>query len=183
MVEKVETSARPALRRTALGWMHRYGTPLTVGLFAVSTVSGVALFFRLAPAAFHSMHEWLSLLLLVPFGVHMWKNWRPLVGYARRRTLFIPIALTEIAAIPFVYTGLTTVRAGGGQPAFRVVRMLTQTPLTALAQILKTTPDALQADLQRRGFTVASADDRLDKITAGSDTPPERLLFDLIPSR
>ena len=181
MAETLNTFPRPALRRSVLASLHRYGTPLTVGLFAVSTVSGVALFFRLAPAAFHAMHEWLSLVLLVPFGVHMWKNWRPLVGYARRRTLFIPIGLTVLAALPFVYTGLTATRTG--QPAFRAVRLMTQTPLTALAPILKTTPDALQADLQRRGFTVASADDRLDTITAGSGTAPERLLFDLMPSR
>lgn len=181
MTNSLDTTPRPAARPRVLGWMHRYGTPLTVGLFAVSAVSGVALFFRWAPAAFHSMHEWLSLVLLVPFGVHMWKNWRPLVGYARRRTLFVPIALTVLAALPFVYTGLTATRAG--QPAFRVVRLMTQSPLTALAPVLKTTPDALQADLRRRGFTVASADDRLDKITAGSGTAPERLLFDLMPSR
>ena len=40
-------------------FLNRYATPLTLGLFAVSALSGVALFFHLAPGAFHGMHEWL----------------------------------------------------------------------------------------------------------------------------
>lgn len=53
---------------------NRYATPLTTGLFAVSAISGVALFFHLGSAYFHGMHEWLSMALLIPFGVHVWKN-------------------------------------------------------------------------------------------------------------
>ncbi|HSO47757.1 MAG TPA: DUF4405 domain-containing protein [Rhizobiaceae bacterium] len=54
----------------------RYATPLTSGLFAVSLISGVALFFHLGQAAFHGMHEWLSMVLILPFALHLWKNWR-----------------------------------------------------------------------------------------------------------
>ncbi len=168
-------------RNIALGWLHRYGTPLTVGLFLVSAVSGVALFFRWAPQAFHSMHEWLSLVLLAPFAVHMWKNWRPLIGYLRRRTLMIPLALSLVVAIPFAINGLTATRTGS--PAFRVVRLMTAAPLTALAPVLKTTPERLQSALQERGFTVASVSDRFDSIVAGGPTPPERVLFELLPGR
>ena len=174
------TAPLPTRGRKLAGWAHRNGTPLTVGLFAVSAVSGVALFFRWAPAAFHAMHEWLSLLLLAPFVLHMWKNWRPLVGYARRRTLFVPLAVTIVAALPFAYSGLTTPRTGN--PAFRAARLLTGVPLETLAPVLKTTPDALLAELARRGFPAATAGDRLDRIAAGSGTAPERLLFELLPA-
>ena len=168
-------------RNTALAWLHRYGTPLTVGLFLVSAISGVALFFRWAPQAFHSMHEWLSLVLLAPFAVHMWKNWRPLIGYFRRRTLTIPLALSLVVALPFAVNGLTATRTGS--PAFRVVRLMTAAPLTTLAPVLKTTPERLQAALQDRGFTVASISDRFDTIVASGSIPPERVLFDLLPAR
>src|SRR3954463_6656648 len=54
---------------------HRYATPLTLGLFAVSAVLGVALFFRVGQSVFHGMHGWLSLALLLPFTLHVWRNW------------------------------------------------------------------------------------------------------------
>ena len=44
--------------------LSRYATPLTTGLFLVSLVSGIALFFHLGAAAFHGMHEWLSMALM-----------------------------------------------------------------------------------------------------------------------
>jgi hypothetical protein len=56
--------------------LSRYATPLITGLFIVSLVSGVALFFHLGSAWFHSMHEWLSMVLILPFVLHIWKNWR-----------------------------------------------------------------------------------------------------------
>ena len=165
-------------RNTVLRWLHRFGTPLTVGLFLVSAISGIALFFRWAPQAFHSMHEWLSLVLLAPFAVHMWKNWRPLVGYIRRRTLAIPLVLSVVVAIPFAINGHTATRTGS--PAFRVVRLMTAAPLTALAPLLKTTPERLQTALQDRGYTVAAVSDRFDAIVPAS---PERVLFELLPGR
>ncbi len=43
-------------------FLARYATPLTTGLFIVSLVSGIALFFHWGGAAFHGMHEWLSMV-------------------------------------------------------------------------------------------------------------------------
>ena len=60
--------------------LYRYATPFTTGLFLVSLVSGVALFFHVGPAAFHGMHEWLSMVLILPFVLHMWRNWRPMLS-------------------------------------------------------------------------------------------------------
>lgn len=127
------------------------------------------------------MHEWLSLVLLAPFAVHIWKNWRPLVGYMRRRTLMIPLISSVVVAIPFAINGLTATRTGS--PAFRIVRLMTAAPLSALAPVLKTTPERLQTALQERGFTVASVSDRFDAVVASGSIPPERVLFELLPGR
>ena len=47
--------------------LNRYATPLITGLFLVSMISGIALFFHWGSAWFHGMHEWLSMVLIVPF--------------------------------------------------------------------------------------------------------------------
>ena len=59
----------------------KYATPFIAGLFLVSLVSGVALFFHVGNATFHGMHEWLSMVLILPFVLHLWKNWKPLFAY------------------------------------------------------------------------------------------------------
>ena len=162
-------------------FVNRYATPLTTGFFVISTVSGVALFFHWIPPVFHSMHEWLSMLLLLPFVLHLWKNWNALLTYFRRKTIWLPLAASLVVAVPFAAMGLTA--GSGGNPAFRAVGLLTQAPLSELAPVLDTTPDALLADLQLRGYPAASADETLSTLATASGTPVNELLFALLPQR
>jgi hypothetical protein len=161
-------------------YLSRLATPLTLGLFAVSGVSGAALFFHFGQSAFHEMHEWLSMVLLAAFALHVWKNWPALVGYARRGALWLPLAASLVAAVAFA---LPAIGGGerGGSPV-RAVAALTHAPLEDLAPILKTTSDALQAKLKQRGYTVASAKDTLETVAAASGAPAARILFDIMPT-
>jgi hypothetical protein len=162
-------------------FLNRYATPLTTGLFLISTISGVALFFRWQPRAFHAMHEWLSLLLLAPIIFHLWKNWRPLTSYAKRGWLLIPLVLSIAAAVPFAWSGLTS--TGGGNPAFRIIPVIAKARLTDLAPILRTTPEALLASLREKGYAVASTDQTLDAVATAAGVPPSEILLKLIPAR
>ncbi len=160
----------------------RYVTPLTTGLFLVSAISGIALFFRWAPGTFHAMHEWLSMLLLVPFVLHMWRNWGAFMTYVKRKTLWIPLILCIIISIPFAWPS-SQGQSGGGNPAFRVVRLMTQAPLSSLAPMLKTSPDALLKKLQDMGYKASSANDTLDGIAAAANEQSLNVLLKLLPSR
>lgn len=162
-------------------FLDRYATPLTLGLFAISAISGVALFFHTAQGTFHEMHEWLSMLLLLPFAFHIWKNWRPLVAYARRGTLLLPILACLLVAVPFALQTTGGKGEGRGGPPTRVISLMTEAPLTDLAPLLKTTPDALMASLAEQGYTPNSADDTLATVAAGAGTSPEQLLMTLAP--
>lgn len=161
-------------------FMHRYGTPLTAGLFAVSTVSGVALFFHWAPRTFHAMHEWLSLLLLAPFVLHLWKNWKPLLTYAKRKTLVIPLVLSVLVAVPFA---MLTGKGRGGNPAFQTVALLTEASVADLAPVFHATPEDLLQHLQKRGYKATSADDSVTTIAVASAVPATEVLYAMMPSR
>jgi len=162
-------------------FVNRYATPLITGLFVVSTVSGIALFFHWIPPVFRAMHEWLSMLLLLPFVLHLWKNWNALLAYFRRKTIWLPLAASLVVAVPFAAMGLSG--GPGGNPAFRAVGLLTQAPLSELAPVLETTPEALLADLEARGYPAASADATLSAVAAATGTPANELLFALLPQR
>ena len=156
-------------------------TPMTVALFLVSGVSGVALFFHWTPGLFHSMHEWLSVALLAPVAIlHVVKNWRPLVGYARRGAFYLPFALALAVAAPFAVAGWN----GAGVPlGVRSARLLTQTRLGDLAPVLGTTPEDLMQSLTRLGAAPRSANDTLDGIAAAAGTNAAELLTSVLPKR
>ena len=159
-------------------FINRYATPLTTGLFAVSTVSGVALFFHWAPGAFHGMHEWLSMVLLLPFALHMWKNWNSLVTYAKRKSLWLPLLLSLVVALPFAASAFNG--KPGGNPAFLAMQLVSQARLADTAPLFKMSTEELIGRLKQRGLTVNSADDTFGKIAASAGMPPAQLVAELM---
>ena len=131
--------------------VNRFATPFTTGLFVVSTVSGVALFFHFGAGIFHGMHEWLSMVLLVPVALHVWKNWLPIKLYFQRGTLVLPLAVSLVAGLAFAAPGLMSGAASGGNPQMAMYKAIAEAPISAVAPVLKTTPEALVAKLQAAG--------------------------------
>lgn len=163
-------------------WIDRLITPLTTGLFLVSAVSGVALFFHWSSGTFHAMHEWLSMALLIPFALHVWKNWNALMGYLRRGYLIWPLVASLVVALPFAWGSLQGGGAGGGNPAFRAVGLMTQAPLTDIAPLLHQAPEELLAELQSKGVKAESVDESLEQMAKASDTTAMALLAQLMPA-
>jgi len=145
--------------------LQRYATPFITGLFLVSLVSGVALFFHVGQATFHGMHEWLSMLLVIPFVLHLWKNWRPMSVYFTKPAFAVAMALSLAMAVPFVMTAAT---GAGGPPVLALSHALLDNPAADVAPLLKSTPEAILDTLKASGFTVSVASDPLTAIARAS---------------
>lgn len=116
--------------------VNRYATPFTTGLFVVSLVSGVALFFHIGSSWFHGMHEWLSMVLIVPFALHVWKNWLPMKLYFQKGRLVWPLAASLLAAVLFVVPSLTG-GAAGGNPQVAMFQAIGNARIADLEPVLK----------------------------------------------
>ena len=125
------------------------------------------------------MHEWLSLVLLLPFALHVWKNWSAMLGYLRRGTMLVPVGACLLAGAAFAVPALSG--GGGPPPPIRAVQLLVRTPLAELAPVLGTTAEELRASLAGRGAAPVSDTDSLATVAAAAGTSPEALLFGLLP--
>ena len=153
--------------------LNRYATPFVTGFFLISLISGVALFFHVGTAAFREMHEILSLVLILPFGLHAWKNWRPLLNYFRRAPFWIGSAVSLAAAIAFAWPAITGAAGGaGGPPPFALSNAVMKAPVAEVAPVLNVTAEDLLAGLRAKGFTVTGAEQSLADIgkASGKDT-------------
>lgn len=149
--------------------LQRYATPFVTGLFAVSLISGIALFFHLGSQYFHGMHEWLSMVLILPFVFHVWKNWKPMSLYFRQGTFAIAMLVSLAAALFFAFGEGGEGRGGaGGPPPFAVYHAVIGKPLQQVAPLLDQTPEALIQTLTARGFTVTGPDQTLAAIAKAS---------------
>lgn len=158
-----------------------YATPLITGLFVVSLVSGVALFFHLGSAWFHSMHEWLSIVLILPFVLHIWKNWRSFVNYFKRPAMAVASVASLAAAVAFVVPVITAdgSAARSGPPEFAAVRAMQNAPISTVATLYGQDGNGLAERLRERGYTVVSTDMSLNAVAAASGKSPREILVDL----
>ena len=155
-----------------------FATPFTVGLFFVSTISGIALFQHVGESEFHEMHEWLSTALLIPAALHLWRNWVPLVAYLKCGRLLMPVGLCLVIALGFAGQGLLG-GSGGGNPGFAAVNLLLQERLVAVAPIIHASAEDVAAKLRAKGYVIASMDATLGEIATASGREPPRMVADL----
>jgi ABC-type Fe3+ transport system permease subunit len=154
---------------------NRYATPFTTGLFLVSLISGIALFFHVGGAAFHGMHEWLSMVLILPFVLHLWRNWWAFTAYLKQPPMAIALVASLVMALAFVIPTL-----GGDQHSGPPQRVLFQAfengTITQIAPLFGHTAESLTTVLKEAGYTVTSADQRIAEIAKASGKAP----FDLV---
>ncbi|RAK18163.1 DUF4405 domain-containing protein [Salipiger aestuarii] len=149
--------------------VNRWATPLIAGLFLVSLISGIALFFHWNAFWFHGMHEWLSMVLIVPFALHLWKNWRPMKAYIRKPAFAVAMVVSLLAAIVFVVPTIGATSGPRNGPAqFGMAQKMLGGSVAEIAAILDESPTSLAARLARAGFTITSPDQTLSGIAAAS---------------
>lgn len=133
----------------------RYSTQLITGLFLISLISGVALFFHWESGIFHSMHEWLSMVLIVPFALHLWKHWRAMARYFQQRSMSLALALSVIAAAAFPLWP-SSGSESGGRPEFGVINQISLASVAQVAPLFDLSSDQLIDGLNLAGFSTAN---------------------------
>jgi hypothetical protein len=162
-------------------FLFRFATPLVIGFFVVSAVSGIGLFLHIAPKLFHEMHEILSMVFLLAFALHLWRNWESFGGYVKRGTVWVPLAIALVACVPFVLEALE--EGEQRESAAGAARLMTEAPLSELAPLLNTTPQGLVETLGRHGHRAASAETSLAALASMSGASTSDLLRIVLPAR
>ncbi|MCW1918437.1 DUF4405 domain-containing protein [Rhodobacter sp. KR11] len=147
-----------------LSFFNRYATPFITGFFVISLVTGVALFFHFGPTAFREMHEILSLVLILPFAFHIWKNWRPMVSYFKHAPMVVALGLSILACVPFFLETGTDTRSG--PPAFAFVTQAMTHSADEIAPLLDMTGDEIRTKLTASGYVFAAPDQPLSEVAA-----------------
>lgn len=129
-------------------------TPLVIGAFGLSAVTGVLMFFHLDSGLNKTAHEWLSWAMIIGVGLHA------LLHMPAFKRYFTQTAGREVIGVFALVLALSFIPAGGSgasDPSFAPpVRALAKAPITVLAQVAGTSTDDVKAKLQAQGLTVTS---------------------------
>jgi hypothetical protein len=161
---------------------HRYATPAITGLFLVSLISGTALFLGVGQGLFREMHEILSMVLILPFVLHLWKNWRAFANYFSRTPMLVTLAVSAVAALAFALGSGSEGARAGGPPQFAFASEVLTHTVAEVAPIVDATPDELIARLAGAGFTVTDMNQPLTDVAAASGQDQFALVAALMPA-
>ncbi len=153
-------------------------TPLVIGAFALSAVTGVLMFFHLDSGLNKLAHEWLSWAMLVAVGLHAALNLPAFKRYFGQKTALGVMGLFALLlALSFV-----SLPGGKKPPSWGApIQALAQAPLPVLAQVLGQSPQQLQAQLAQSGLTVDSDQQSLQDLVGPELKAQVRMLNRLLP--
>ena len=146
-------------------FQREWATPLTIGAFVLSAVTGVLMFFHLDIGFNKLAHEWLGWAMVGAVALHAAINWKALKRHFKtgigRGLIGVFILLTTLSFLPLE-------NQGGGNPVRLAMEAVTAAPIALLATLSGKETDLLYKELQAEGFSVDNAQQSLREIT-GSD--------------
>lgn len=123
-------------------------TPLVIGAFALSAVTGGLMFFHLDTGLNKAVHEWLGWLMVAAVAAHVLLHQQ-----AFKRHWAAPVG-KGIIVLSLAVLGLSFLPLGGAKsepPFVRPLKTLAQAPLPVLAQVAGIDMAELQRRLQAAG--------------------------------
>ena len=140
-------------------------TPVVIGAFFLSAVTGVLMFFHLDSGLNKAAHEWLSWAMLIGVALHVLLNLPAFKRYFSQTAGKVVIGLfVLILALSFIPLG----GSGAKEPGFAPpVRALAQAPISVLAQVAGRSSEDVTAQLQAAGFTVTSDQQSVADLVGG----------------
>jgi len=156
-----------------------WATPLALGAFLVSALTGAALFFEVDTSTGKAAHQWLGWLLVLAIALHVstsWGSFRAHLAGTRGRLIagaFLLFALGAVIPLPEAAEDAEDEAGGeqsGGDGAERpdgwpaAEYGLTHAPLRAVAAVAGRDVDAVLASLRSAGFEDAAAERSIDEL-------------------
>jgi hypothetical protein len=143
-----------AMAQTLKSW----ATPLAVGAFTISGVTGLLIFFDLELGIVEPVHKWLSWLLVTGVILHLISNWKQFTGYFSKKPAIGIIGaalIVTIASVLPIFGKEDEGKEGGKEKSGKVAaQLLESSSLETVALVIKTTPKALVEQLGKSGILV-----------------------------
>lgn len=129
--------------------LRTWATPLTISSFFLTSATGVLMFFELDRGIIPGVHEWFSWLFLVGAAGHTVVHIRAFKNHLRSHWGWASAAtFTLVLAASFFSWGMTT----GHRLQRPVEQALIDAPMSTLASLTHTTPDAVVRRLKAHGI-------------------------------
>ncbi len=156
-----------------------WATPLAVGAFTISAVTGVLIFFDIEIGLVEPTHKWLSWLLVTGVVLHLISNWKQFTGYFSKKPAMAIIGLALVTSVGSVLP-IFGEKEKKENPAKMAAYALASSSLETVALVVKSTPAALVDQLGKNGIVVKNPSATVEEIATDNKKETKELLGDIL---
>ena len=159
-----------------------WATPLAIGAFTISAVTGLLIFFDIEIGLVEPVHKWLSWLLVAGVLLHLLANWKQFTGYFSQKAgigiIGAAIVVSIAAMLPLF--GHENKEHGKENPGKIAAQALESSSLKTVALVLKTTPEQLVEQLGKNGIVVNDPSLTIDEIAKSNGEKNKTVLIAIL---
>jgi len=152
--------------------MRAWATPITIGAFILTAVTGIMLFFKLDLGLTKVVHEWLSWLLVAGTVFHVIANWKFMTGYLGshlgRGIIAVFIAITCACLVPH--------GDSHGENPHKTSNILHHSSLSSVAMAAGHKPEEALSMLRAKGMQIEGINQNIAEIARNNGMTPINVL-------
>lgn len=166
--------------------LRRWATPLIIGAFILMAVTGILMFFEVRIGIIKIAHEWLSWIMVIAVGLHVWLHWKSFSRYFSQttsRALIAVFAVLTVASLLIPNNGPQ--RGGppngfGGAAGGQATQVLLQASLANLATVTQQAPETLVDELESQGIAVTDTQQSVEQLARANQRNPVEVLNNIL---
>lgn len=131
--------------------LREWTTPLAIGSFMISAVTGILIFFHVNIGWIKIAHTWFSWLLVAGVAAHVITYWKTFPEYFQK----LPGMAIIVTCLILTIASFLPIGSDRARPPFMAISStLSAMPFTEIAQVLKEHPIELMEELENRNIVV-----------------------------
>lgn len=140
-----------------------WATPLTIGAFALSAITGVMIFFHLNFGLIKIAHEWFSWFLVLGGLFHVIGSWQSFVQYFSKP---VGKAIITIFVLLIMVSFLPLGKPNKEMPPARMSKALLQSPFATVAVAAGHQTEELMKELRSNNIHIERKEETIQEIAA-----------------
>jgi hypothetical protein len=143
-----------------------WATPITIGVFAIMSVTGILMFFHLNTGLNKTVHQWAGLVMVAGVALHIAVNWRAFQNYFLSGVLGRGLIGLGIVVLAASFLPLGGAR-GGGSPGALAVNAIAAAPISSVAPLTGKSVAQVLEDLSKAGIVLPNGEASIGSVTGG----------------
>ena len=147
---------------------------LTV-MFAVVSITGVMMFFKIRILSSEALHIWLGFAFVAISCLHLFKNWNGFLSYFKKRSTLLSILFGLMVILAFIVPPLLIPQEKSVNPKGKIIGTMMSAPLSKLATFADLDEEMMVKALANKQI-LASSKQSISEIAKANDKTNDEVL-------